>query len=100
MGDVPLNQHELLALAPLIDNKCFRENVEFLECKGQNPDPSACKEKGDCVTACVHAIHQSVKDREEYRKYTDCLEKNSFEYSANCSEERSNFLNFFYTRRT
>lgn len=47
---------QLTAAAFWIGKSCDRENLEFIKCKAQSPDPSVCLNQGRAVTACAQNL--------------------------------------------
>ncbi|KAL0403436.1 UNVERIFIED_CONTAM: NADH dehydrogenase [ubiquinone] 1 alpha subcomplex subunit-B [Sesamum radiatum] len=47
----------LMAAAKHIGTKCRGENVAFLKCKKDDPNPEKCLDKGRQVTQCVLHLH-------------------------------------------
>ena len=43
----------LMASSKHIGSRCFSENVAFLKCKKQDPNPEKCLDKGREVTRCA-----------------------------------------------
>ncbi len=46
----------LWAASKLIGRECASENLNFLECKKEDPNPQACVNAGKGVTQCVHGV--------------------------------------------
>ena len=52
-GDPIPTSAVLMASAKHIATRCRAENVAFLKCKKEDPNPEKCLEKGRQVTRCV-----------------------------------------------
>ncbi|KAK4403844.1 UNVERIFIED_CONTAM: NADH dehydrogenase [ubiquinone] 1 alpha subcomplex subunit-B [Sesamum angustifolium] len=82
----------LMAAAKHIGTKCRGENVAFLKCKKDDPNPEKCLDKGRQVTQCVlhllKDLHQSCN--KELDSYAGCMyyHTNEFEF---CRKEQKEF---------
>lgn len=66
----------LYAAAKEIGAACTVENRNFLNCKAQDEDPSACLDKGEAVQACALGVLKMAMATCEttFQKYATCLD--------------------------
>lgn len=66
----------LYAAAKEIGATCEAENRNFLKCKTEDEEPSACLAKGEAVQACALGVLKSamVTCQETFQSYADCLD--------------------------
>ncbi|EPS66970.1 hypothetical protein M569_07805, partial [Genlisea aurea] len=82
----------LMAASKHIETKCRAENLAFLKCKKNDPNPETCLDKGRHVTQCVlhllKGLHQSCS--KELDAYAGCMyyHTNEFEF---CRKEQQEF---------
>ncbi|KAL3820092.1 hypothetical protein ACJIZ3_005997 [Penstemon smallii] len=82
----------LMAAAKHIGTRCRNENLAFLKCKKDDPNPEKCLDKGRQVTQCVlhllRDLHQNCS--KELDSYAGCMyyHTNEFEF---CRKEQKEF---------
>lgn len=85
----------LYAAAKEIDAACKSENRQFLACKANDEEPSACLDKGEAVQACALRVLKSAMAtcEETFQKYASCLDNQiSEEYMfERCRKEEGAF---------
>ncbi|KAL3838352.1 hypothetical protein ACJIZ3_022943 [Penstemon smallii] len=92
VGEAVPTSAVLMAAAKHIGTKCRTENVAFLKCKKDDPNPEKCLERGRQVTRCVFHLlkdlHQSCN--KELDSYAGCMyyHTNEFEF---CRKEQKEF---------
>ncbi|KAL2482423.1 NADH dehydrogenase [ubiquinone] 1 alpha subcomplex subunit 8-B [Forsythia ovata] len=91
-GDPVLTSSVLMAASKHIATRCRSENVAFLKCKKDDPNPEKCLDKGHQVTRCVFSLlrdlHKSCS--KELGAYAKCMYYNTNEFEF-CREEQKEF---------
>ncbi|EXC05699.1 hypothetical protein L484_011279 [Morus notabilis] len=82
----------LMASSKHIALRCQSENVEFLKCKKQDPNPEKCLDKGQQVTRCVLGLLRDLHQRctKEMDSYVGCMYYNTNEFDL-CRKEQQEF---------
>ncbi|KAK1390518.1 CHCH domain-containing protein [Heracleum sosnowskyi] len=91
-GDPIPTSAVLMSASKHIATRCRSENVAFLKCKKNDPNPEKCLEKGQQVTRCVLGLlkdlHQSCT--KEMDAYAGCMYYNTDEFER-CRKEQQDF---------
>ncbi|KAM7485155.1 hypothetical protein LguiA_001164 [Lonicera macranthoides] len=82
----------LMATSKHIATKCRNENIAFLKCKKNDPNPEKCLEKGQQVTSCVLTLLKDLHQRctKEMDAYAGCMYYNTNEFEL-CRNEQKEF---------
>ncbi|KAI5654074.1 hypothetical protein M9H77_31261 [Catharanthus roseus] len=82
----------LMATSKHIATRCRDENVAFLKCKKDDPNPEKCLDKGQQVTRCVLSLLRDLHQRcaKEMDTYSGCMHYNTNEFDF-CREEQKEF---------
>ena len=95
----PPMANELYAAGRLIGNKCFDENLSFMQCKKSKGDaPTACLPQGEAVHTCVYALYKdiSAKAAKEFKDYAACLD--SYDLAVpTCKKYQNAFESAYYS---
>ncbi|KAH6760339.1 Cox19-like CHCH family protein, partial [Perilla frutescens var. frutescens] len=82
----------LMAAAKHIGSRCRSENIAFLKCKKDDPNPEKCLDKGRQVTQCVlyllKDLHQNCN--KEMDAYAGCMYYHTNEFEL-CRKEQKAF---------
>ncbi|XP_052207146.1 NADH dehydrogenase [ubiquinone] 1 alpha subcomplex subunit 8-B-like [Diospyros lotus] len=92
VGDPVPTSALLMASAKHIATRCKSENVAFVKCKKDDPNPEKCLDKGQQVTRCVlsllRELHQSCT--KEMDAYAGCMYHHTNEFDP-CRKEQRKF---------
>ncbi|CAH8381440.1 unnamed protein product [Eruca vesicaria subsp. sativa] len=82
----------LTASAKHIGLRCMPENVAFLKCKKNDPNPEKCLDKGRDVTRCVLGLLKDLhqKCQKEMDDYVGCMYYYTNEFDL-CRKEQEAF---------
>ncbi|CAN0856036.1 NADH dehydrogenase [ubiquinone] 1 alpha subcomplex subunit 8-B [Linum grandiflorum] len=82
----------LMSASKHIGRRCFEENVAFIKCKKQDPNPEKCLDKGRQVTRCVLGLLKDLHQRctKEMDDYVGCMYYNTNEFDL-CRKEQQAF---------
>ncbi|KAG7576260.1 CHCH domain [Arabidopsis thaliana x Arabidopsis arenosa] len=82
----------LTASAKHIGMRCMPENMAFLKCKKNDPNPEKCLEKGRDVTRCVLGLLKDLHQRcpKEMDAYVGCMYYYTNEFDL-CRKEQDAF---------
>ncbi|PSR92675.1 NADH dehydrogenase [ubiquinone] 1 alpha subcomplex subunit 8-B like [Actinidia chinensis var. chinensis] len=91
-GDPIPTSAVLMASAKHIATRCRAENVAFLKCKKEDPNPEKCLEKGRQVTRCVLGLLKELQQRctKEMDAYAGCMYYYTNEFEL-CRKEQKEF---------
>ncbi|KAL5541767.1 hypothetical protein UlMin_009477 [Ulmus minor] len=91
-GDPIPTSAVLMSSAKHIGLKCREENMAFLRCKKQDPNPEKCLDKGQQVTRCVLGLLKDLHQRctKEMDEYVGCMYYNTNEFEL-CRKEQEAF---------
>ncbi|KAK4365309.1 hypothetical protein RND71_016667 [Anisodus tanguticus] len=72
----------LMSASKHIDIRCRSENVAYLKCKKDDPNPEKCLQKGQQVTRCVLSLLKDLHQRcnKEMDAYAGCMYYNTNEF--------------------
>ncbi|CAH1427659.1 unnamed protein product [Lactuca virosa] len=82
----------LMSASKHIATRCRGENVAFLKCKKDDPNPEICLEKGRQVTRCVLSLLKDLHQKctKEMDAYAGCMYYNTDEFEL-CRKEQKDF---------
>ncbi|KAL9247379.1 hypothetical protein vseg_020818 [Gypsophila vaccaria] len=82
----------LMAASKQIGLRCRNENVAFLKCKKNDPNPEKCLDKGRQVTQCVFSLLKDLhqKCNKEMDAYSSCMYYHTNEFEM-CRKEQEAF---------
>ncbi|CDO98937.1 unnamed protein product [Coffea canephora] len=82
----------LMAASKHIATRCRDENVAFLKCKKDDPNPEKCLDKGHQVTRCVLSLLKDLHQRctKEMDAYAGCMYYHTNEFEL-CRKEQKEF---------
>ncbi|XP_047332537.1 NADH dehydrogenase [ubiquinone] 1 alpha subcomplex subunit 8-B-like [Impatiens glandulifera] len=82
----------LMASANHIASRCRNENVAFIKCKKDDPNPEKCLDKGKQVTRCVFGLLKDLHERctKEMDAYSGCMHYHTNEFDF-CRKEQKEF---------
>ncbi|CAA0829564.1 NADH dehydrogenase [Striga hermonthica] len=82
----------LMAASKHIGSRCRAENVAFLMCKKDDPNPEKCLDKGRQVTQCVFHLLRDLHQvcNKELDSYSGCMYYNTNEFDL-CRKEQQEF---------
>ncbi|VFQ63249.1 unnamed protein product [Cuscuta campestris] len=82
----------LMAASKHIGTRCRSENVAFLKCKKNDPNPEKCLDKGHLVTRCVLGLLKDLHQRctKEMDAYAGCMYYHTNEFEL-CRKEQNEF---------
>ncbi|XP_054781428.1 NADH dehydrogenase [ubiquinone] 1 alpha subcomplex subunit 8-B-like [Prosopis cineraria] len=82
----------LMASSKHIGIRCHSENVEFLKCKKNDPNPDKCLDKGREVTRCVLGLLRDLHQKctKEMDEYVGCMYYHTNEFDL-CRKEQQTF---------
>ncbi|KAK4728653.1 hypothetical protein AABB24_034868 [Solanum stoloniferum] len=82
----------LMSASKHIDIRCRSENVAYLKCKKDDPNPEKCLQKGQQVTRCVLSLLKDLhqKCNKEMDAYAGCMYYNTNEFEM-CRNEQKDF---------
>ncbi|CAI0560194.1 unnamed protein product [Linum tenue] len=82
----------LMSASKHIGQRCFSENLEFIKCKQQDPNPEKCLDKGRQVTRCVLGLLKDLHQRctTQMDNYVGCMYYNTNEFDL-CRKEQQAF---------
>ncbi|KAF5452411.1 hypothetical protein F2P56_027411, partial [Juglans regia] len=91
-GDPIPTSAVLTASSKHIAVRCQAENVAFLKCKKQDPNPEKCLDKGRQVTRCVLGLLKDLHQNctKEMDAYVGCLYYHTNEFDL-CRKEQEAF---------
>ncbi|KAF6167230.1 hypothetical protein GIB67_029868 [Kingdonia uniflora] len=91
-GDPIPTSAVLTAASKHISTKCRAENMAFLNCKKNDPNPEKCLEKGRQVTSCVLNLLKGLHEKctKEFDTYAGCMYYNTNEFEL-CRKEQQEF---------
>ncbi|KAG6664360.1 hypothetical protein I3843_02G075000 [Carya illinoinensis] len=91
-GDPIPTSAVLTASSKHIAVRCQAENVAFLKCKKQDPNPEKCLDKGRQVTRCVLGLLKDLRQKctKEMDAYVGCLYYHTNEFDL-CRKEQEAF---------
>ncbi|XAR54571.1 hypothetical protein NMG60_11029772 [Bertholletia excelsa] len=82
----------LMASSKHIATRCRKENIAFLKCKKDDPNPEKCLDKGQQVTRCVLNLLKELHQRctKEFDAYAGCMYYHTNEFDL-CRKEQKEF---------
>uniref|UniRef100_A0A5B7A8W5 CHCH domain-containing protein n=1 Tax=Davidia involucrata TaxID=16924 RepID=A0A5B7A8W5_DAVIN len=82
----------LMASSKHIATKCRSQNVAFLNCKKDDPNPEKCLNKGHKVTRCVFSLLRELHQKctKEMDAYAGCMYYHTDEFEL-CRKEQEEF---------
>ncbi|KAI8002473.1 NADH dehydrogenase [ubiquinone] 1 alpha subcomplex subunit 8-B [Camellia lanceoleosa] len=82
----------LMSSAKHIASRCRTENLAFLKCKKDDPNPEKCLDKGQQVTRCVLSLLKDLHQRctKEMDAYVGCMYYYTNEFDL-CRKEQKEF---------
>ncbi|KAF5774165.1 putative NADH dehydrogenase [ubiquinone] (complex I), alpha subcomplex, subunit 8 [Helianthus annuus] len=82
----------LMSASKHIATRCRGENVAFLKCKKEDPNPEKCLDKGRQVTRCVLSLLKDLHQKctKEMDAYAGCMYYNTDEFEL-CRKEQKEF---------
>ncbi|XP_059632638.1 NADH dehydrogenase [ubiquinone] 1 alpha subcomplex subunit 8-B-like [Cornus florida] len=91
-GDPIPTSAVLMAVSKHIATKCRNENLAFLKCKKDDPNPEKCLDKGRQVTSCVLSLLKDLHQRctKEMDAYAGCMYYYTNEFDL-CRKEQAEF---------
>ncbi|XP_062082535.1 NADH dehydrogenase [ubiquinone] 1 alpha subcomplex subunit 8-B [Humulus lupulus] len=91
-GDPIPTSAVLMASSKQIAFRCQAENVAFLKCKKNDPNPEKCLDKGQQVTRCVLGLLRDLHQKctKEMDDYVGCMYYNTNEFDL-CRKEQQAF---------
>ncbi|KAJ8622460.1 hypothetical protein MRB53_030989 [Persea americana] len=92
VGDPIPTSAVLMASSKHIATSCRAENVAFLQCKKNDPNPEKCLDKGQQVTRCVLSLLKGLHQRcsKEMDAYAGCMYYHTNEFEL-CRKEQREF---------
>ncbi|GMP92606.1 hypothetical protein CsSME_00042761 [Camellia sinensis var. sinensis] len=89
VGDPIATSAVLMASAKHIEINCKGENIAFLKCKKDDPNPEKCLDKGHQVTRCVFGLLKDLHQRctKEMDAYAGCMYYHTNEFDL-CRKEQ------------
>lgn len=92
VGDPIPTSAVLMASAKHIEINCRGENIAFLKCKKDEPNPEKCLDKGHQVTRCVFGLLKDLHQRctKEMDAYVGCMYYYTDEFDL-CRKEQKEF---------
>ena len=89
---------ELYAAGRVIGNKCFDENLAFMQCKQtKGQGPTACAAEGESVHKCVYGLFKDISSKaaKEFKDYAQCLDSYDLQLAA-CKKYQTAFETAYY----
>ncbi|CAI0466591.1 unnamed protein product [Linum tenue] len=82
----------LMSASKHIGKRCYSENLEFIKCKQQDPNPEKCLDKGRQVTRCVLGLLKDLHQNctKQMDDYVGCMYYNTNEFDL-CRKEQQAF---------
>ncbi|CAL5395612.1 unnamed protein product [Camellia sinensis] len=92
VGDPIPTSAVLMASAKHVEINCRGENIAFLKCKKDDPNPEKCLDKGHQVTRCVFGLLKDLHQRctKEMDAYAGCMYYHTNEFDL-CRKEQKEF---------
>ncbi|GAA0155796.1 hypothetical protein Leryth_024634 [Lithospermum erythrorhizon] len=92
VGDPIPTSAMLMATSKHIATNCRDQNVAFLKCKKNDPNPEKCLDRGQQVTNCVLSLLRDLhqKCNKEMDAYAGCMYYNTNEFEM-CRKEQKEF---------
>ncbi|KAL7598157.1 NADH dehydrogenase [ubiquinone] 1 alpha subcomplex subunit 8-B-like [Lactuca sativa] len=82
----------LMSASKHIAGRCRGENLAFLKCKKDDPNPEKCLDKGSQVTRCVMSLLKDLHQKctKEMDAYAGCMYHNTDEFEL-CRKQQKDF---------